>query len=370
MIRIEDFVDPSKPTQDDEPAPIVVKRQQYDTVPWVNKYRPRKLKDIAHQTEVIKILEKTVETGNLPHILFYGPPGTGKTSTALAITRELFGPKVMRKRIIELNASDEHGINVVRDKIIKFARSAIGTPDPDYPCPPFKIIILDEADAMTNDAQSALRKTIEETSRITRFMFICNYINRIIDPIISRCTKFRFQPLPEKSMLGRLQMISHREDMVLSTAVYKSIVDVSGGDMRKAIMLLQNIKYTYKHYPIISTKHVYEIANWIPPEYLSNLLNKCFSTDDSISTKWSLKTTRELTRYGYSAQQFLEQLVDWVTVEDRFSDHQKSLIALRMATSEKKLNDGASEYLQILSILTWIHGVAVGRFTDLQLSVS
>lgn len=177
-------------------------------------------------------------------MLFYGPPGTGKTSTILALAKELFGPEMFRTRVLELNASDERGISIVREKVKDFARMQLSNPPlhyrDRYPCPPYKIIILDEADSMTQDAQSALRRTMETYSKITRFCLICNYVTRIIDPLASRCSKFRFKTLDQGNALKRLEEIATTENVNLEAGAVDTLIKCSEGDLRKAITFLQS----------------------------------------------------------------------------------------------------------------------------------
>lgn len=177
-------------------------------------------------------------------MLFYGPPGTGKTSTILALAKELFGPEMFRTRVLELNASDERGISIVREKVKDFARMQLSNPPPNYkdryPCPSYKIIILDEADSMTQDAQSALRRTMETYSKITRFCLICNYVTRIIDPLASRCSKFRFKSLDQVNASKRLEEIATNENVNLESGAVNTLVRCSEGDLRKAITFLQS----------------------------------------------------------------------------------------------------------------------------------
>ncbi len=177
-------------------------------------------------------------------MLFYGPPGTGKTSTILALAKELYGPEMFRSRVLELNASDERGISIVREKVKDFARMQLSNPPPDYkdryPCPPYKIIILDEADSMTQDAQSALRRTMETYSKITRFCLICNYVTRIIDPLASRCSKFRFKSLDQGNAKKRLEDIAENEHVKLEPGAVDALINCSEGDLRKAITFLQS----------------------------------------------------------------------------------------------------------------------------------
>lgn len=180
-------------------------------------------------------------------MLFYGPPGTGKTSTILALAKSLFGPALYRTRILELNASDERGISIVREKIKDFARTQLSQPTgldaayrEQYPCPPFKIIILDEADSMTHDAQSALRRTMEQYSRITRFCLVCNYVTRIIEPLASRCSKFRFKALDGAAAGTRLEEIAKAENLVLENGTVEALIKCSEGDLRRAITYMQS----------------------------------------------------------------------------------------------------------------------------------
>ena len=177
-------------------------------------------------------------------MLFYGPPGTGKTSTILALAKDLYGPEMFKSRVLELNASDERGISIVREKVKDFARMQLSNPPPQYksryPCPPYKIIILDEADSMTQDAQSALRRTMETYSKITRFCLICNYVTRIIDPLASRCSKFRFKLLDQENAQSRIQDIANSEHVKLEEGVLQTLIKCSEGDLRKAITFLQS----------------------------------------------------------------------------------------------------------------------------------
>ena len=249
-----------------------------ESMPWVEKYRPKKVTDVAHQNEVVRVLAKAVETANLPHLLFYGPPGTGKTSTILAVAKTLYAPEIYKQRVLELNASDERGIKVVRTKVKDFASTSVSTRAVGgYPCPPYKIIVLDEADQMTRDAQTALRRTMEKFSKVTRFCIVCNYVSRIIQPLSSRCAKFRFQPLETEAMIDRLKYVCEHEEIEPRDDVMQSLVKCSGGDMRKAITLLQS---AHQYGPEGATPElVVELAAVVPHDVITDLVNSCLTNN-------------------------------------------------------------------------------------------
>lgn len=335
--------------------------------PWVEKYRPNKLDDVVYQDEVVQMLQDTLKTGNLPHMLLHGQPGVGKTSTVLAIAMQLFGPKIYNDRVIELNASDERGINVVRNKIVGFAKRAIGSKDPRYPCPPYKIIILDEADSMTTEAQSALRKTMEDYAHITRFCFICNYINQIIDPITSRCVKFRFKPLPDEHLINRLRYISNEEGMVLEDDAYNQISNVSDGDLRKAIMLLQNMRYIHKienkednttKQRVITNDDVCKTANCVTDTELAQIKSVCLdSVDKEVVSIISL--VNQIKNHSYPVFNILKSVHQMIITSDKLTDRQKAIICQQFARTEKRLIDCADEYLQLLAVFMCIKSVVL-----------
>jgi len=316
-------------------------------VPWVEKYRPRTVDDVAYQDEVVSVLKKSLEGSDLPNLLFYGPPGTGKTSTILAAARDLFGD-MFKQRILELNASDERGIQVVRDKIKRFAQLTASGKRPDgKPCPPYKIVILDEADSMTRDAQSALRRTMEKEGRSTKFCLICNYVSRIIEPLTSRCAKFRFKPLSNDILVKRLKFISEQEAVKVSDDALEALIETSEGDLRRAITTLQSAsRLKNPDRPEVQRKDVCEVAGVVPDKWVSGLVDVCAKASFPDVQTYVDKMIAE----GFSGAQLMTQLHEKVISNEELDDNQKSVIAEALAVNESRLLDGANEYLQVIDL--------------------
>ncbi|XP_015517332.1 replication factor C subunit 4 [Neodiprion virginianus] len=314
--------------------------------PWVEKYRPKTVEDVVEQGEVVKVLQQCLVGGDFPNLLFYGPPGTGKTSTILAAARQLFGD-MYKDRILELNASDERGIQVIRDKVKTFAQlTASGTRPDGKPCPPYKIIILDEADSMTNAAQAALRRTMERESRSTRFCLICNYVSRIIEPLTSRCTKFRFKPLGQEKIIERLELICNMENLKADKAVLMKVVDASGGDMRRAITCLQSVSRLKGKGAEFAIDDVLEVTGVIPDKWLDEMIEMCQSKDYN-------KVEMFIDNYmmeAYAVSQVIEQLNDKIVYSTELSDKQKAIIGEKLAECSYRLLEGGSEYMQLIDL--------------------
>lgn len=356
-----DFMEPSKLKLAKGDDINEIKKKAISKLPWIEKYRPKKIEDIVSQEKIVSMLKNELNNHNLPHMLFYGPPGTGKTSTILAIGRELFGPEMMKSRIIELNASDDRGINAVRNKIKIFARNAINkyNPNKEYPCPPYKIIILDEADSMTTDAQSALRKIMEDYSQITRFCFICNYISKIIEPISSRCSKFKFAALNKDTMINKLQTIANSENINNTPELLQTVVDLSKGDMRKAIMMLQNIKYQQSFLKRnINCDDVIEINGYISNTEMKSLIN-IIKTG---TFQQIINEAKEIVSNGHPIDYFLERFYNYILNDTDILDKHKSKISIHFSDNQQKLIEGADEYLHLLDILTYCYMVLQNKF--------
>ncbi|HEY9407908.1 MAG TPA: replication factor C small subunit [Nitrososphaera sp.] len=203
---------------------------------WSEKYRPKKLQEVVNQKEIIKGISNLIKSPDIPHMLFAGPAGVGKTTTALCIVMELLGDE-WRKNTLELNASDERGIKMVRERVKEFAASIKLAGDKEFGKP--KIIILDEADEMTSEAQTALRRIIEDSARTTRFIIICNYLSQIIEPIQSRCVVFRFTRLPKEVVIDHLEMICKQQKVKYEEKALAQIYAATGGDLRHSINIIQ-----------------------------------------------------------------------------------------------------------------------------------
>ncbi|KAJ5053697.1 Subunit of heteropentameric Replication factor C (RF-C) [Penicillium rubens] len=323
-------------------------------------------------------------------MLFYGPPGTGKTSTILALAKSLFGPALYRSRILELNASDERGIGIVRDKVKNFARAQLSQPTgldaayrAQYPCPPFKIIILDEADSMTQDAQSALRRTMETYSRITRFCLVCNYVTRIIEPLASRCSKFRFKMLDNSAAGERIGNIAEQEGLQLEDGVIDTLIRCGDGDLRRAITYLQSAARLVgatkppaakdaddddtemtdvgSKSSVITVRSIEEIAGVLPDNILDSLVEAMQPKSGGSVYEAVAGVITDLVADGWSATQLVGQLYRRVVSNEAIPDIQKNKIVMIFSEMDKRLVDGSDEHLSMLDLTLRIAGVLRGN---------
>ncbi|MDD1772026.1 MAG: replication factor C small subunit [Methanomassiliicoccales archaeon] len=307
---------------------------------WTEKYRPRKLSEIVGQKDIVERLSSYVRSQNLPHLMFAGPAGTGKTTSALAMAKEMYGDS-WRDNFIELNASDERGIDVVRGKIKEFARTApIGGAS-------FKIIFLDEADALTGDAQAALRRTMEKYSSNCRFVLSCNYSSKIIEPIQSRCAVFRFRPLKAEDISSFLHTIAKREGVSIDDAAVDAIVHVGEGDMRKSINSLQVAATIGKH---VTVDVVYQATGNARPDEIVDMVNTALS-GDFVGAR--AKLDEMMITYGLSGEDIVKQIHRSFYDLD-ISDRDKIALIDRTGEIEFRLVEGSNERIQLEALLAYL----------------
>jgi replication factor C small subunit len=304
---------------------------------WVEKYRPQKLGDVVGQEEVVSRLQSYVKSGNMPHLLFAGPAGTGKTTSSIALAREMYGEE-WRQNFQELNASDERGIDVVRGKIKEFARTA------PMGGAPFKVIFLDEADALTNDAQAALRRTMERYAATARFILSCNYSSRIIEPIQSRCAVFRFRPLKPEDITKMVRKIAKEEKLEVSKDGLEALLYVAQGDLRRAVNTLQVSGSLGK---TVDEDTIYKVTATARPEDVKAMLETALK-GDFLKAREALD--RMLITYGLSGEDVLQQ-VHRAVFDLAVPDAIKVELIDRVGEADFRLVEGANERIQIEALL-------------------
>ncbi|KAK6460208.1 DNA replication factor C [Scheffersomyces coipomensis] len=243
-----------------------------DNLPWVEKYRPDSLDEVFGQQDIVDTVKKFVHEGRLPHLLFYGPPGTGKTSTIIALAKEIYGSNY-RNMVLELNASDDRGIDVVRNQIKNFASTQ------QIFSRGFKLIILDEADAMTAVAQNSLRRIIEKYTKNTRFCILANYSHKLNPALLSRCTRFRFNPISEKAIRERMSNVIIKENLKISPVAESALLKLSKGDMRRALNVLQACKAATSDDEEINEDMIYECVGAPHPQDIETVLDSILKDD-------------------------------------------------------------------------------------------
>jgi len=304
---------------------------------WIEKYRPKKLNEVAGQRHIIERLQAYVASKNVPHLIFSGPAGTGKTTSAIALSKELYG-ETWRQNFNELNASDERKLEHVRGKIKNIARTApIGGS-------PFKIIFLDEADSLTPAAQAALRRTIEKYTHICRFIFSVNYSSKIIEPIQSRCTVFRFRPLQPEDIKNYMRKIARKEKLEITADGLETLIYVARGDLRKAINILQvGASISNK----ITAELLYETSATAKPDDVKKLINTALKGDFTASRNLLYEL---LITYGLSGEDIIKQ-IHRAIFDITIPDESKIRLIDKTGEIEFRLTEGSNEHIQLETLL-------------------
>jgi replication factor C small subunit len=304
---------------------------------WTEKYRPSSFENMVGQQEIIKRVQSLVQALNIPHLMFAGPAGTGKSTLALITVKELFKER-WKENYLELNASDERGIDVVRQKVKDFARTKA------IESIPFKVIFLDEADALTKEAQQALRRTMENYSNTCRFILSCNYSSRIIDPIQSRCVIFRFKLLEKKDINKVILKITENEKINLSPDGFESLYDASEGDCRRAINLLQA---TSSISPDINAEMINMISSNAKPADIKVVLDYALAGDFINSRDKLLDVMLKESVSGTEIIKAIQREIWTLQIEPEI----KVRLTEKTGETEFRMIEGSDEFVQLQSLL-------------------
>ncbi|OXA40414.1 replication factor C subunit 5 [Folsomia candida] len=323
-------------------------------LPWVEKYRPQHLDELISHDEIISTIKKFISVDKLPHLLFYGPPGTGKTSTILACAKQLYAPNEFSSMVLELNASDDRGIGIVRGQVLNFASTRTIFKSK------YKLVILDEADAMTNDAQNALRRVIEKYTENVRFCIICNYLSKIIPALQSRCTRFRFGPLKPKQIRPRLAEVVKKENLAVNEEGTKALLKLGEGDMRKILNILQSTALAFSdpggsgvgNTVTLTANHFYLCTGAPLPADIDTMVTWMLTLD---LTSAFTKIHDMKTRKGIALADILTEVHKSMEKID-FPPTVRIFLLKEMAEIEYRLSIGTSEKLQL--------GALVGLFYE------